>query len=135
MLLRVAALRELLLRLKSEGKTIAAYAAAAKGCTLINYVGATTDVVASGSGGLYRPGTPLAVVTALTEGVLKPLWAAWTALKAARDEVLDAGPGWAELAMTVTETMVNGHGIGHGGYVFLFADTAFACACSFYRRI
>ena len=45
-------------------------------------------------------------------------------------EVLDAGPGWAELAMTVTETMVNGHGIGHGGYVFLFADTAFACACN-----
>lgn len=45
-------------------------------------------------------------------------------------EVLDAGPGWAELTMTVTDTMVNGHGIGHGGYVFLFADTAFACACN-----
>jgi acyl-CoA thioesterase len=45
-------------------------------------------------------------------------------------EVLDAGPGWAELAMTVTAAMVNGHGIGHGGYVFLFADTAFACACN-----
>ncbi|MGW5055264.1 hydroxyphenylacetyl-CoA thioesterase PaaI [Actinokineospora sp. NPDC004072] len=45
-------------------------------------------------------------------------------------QVADAGPGWAELTMTVTETMVNGHGIGHGGYVFLFADTAFACACN-----
>ena len=32
--------------------------------------------------------------------------------------------------MTVTDTMVNGHGIAHGGYVFLFADTAFACACN-----
>src|SRR5699024_3515715 len=25
---------------------------------------------------------------------------------------------------------VNGHGIAHGGYVFLLADTAFACACN-----
>ncbi|GAA4411277.1 hypothetical protein GCM10023148_03660 [Actinokineospora soli] len=53
-----------------------------------------------------------------------------TASTALGIEVLDAGPGWAELAMTVTPAMVNGHGIGHGGYVFLFADTAFACACN-----
>ena len=26
--------------------------------------------------------------------------------------------------------MVNGHDIAHGGYVFLFADSAFACACN-----
>ena len=32
--------------------------------------------------------------------------------------------------MTVTDAMVNGHGIAHGGYVFLLADTAFACACN-----
>ena len=40
-------------------------------------------------------------------------------------------PGRAELAMTVTDLMVNGHGIAHGGYVFLLADTAFACACNY----
>ncbi len=45
-------------------------------------------------------------------------------------ELRAAGPGRAEVSMTVTETMVNGHGIGHGGYVFLLADTAFACACN-----
>lgn len=45
-------------------------------------------------------------------------------------ELLDVGEGSASLRMTVTETMVNGHGIAHGGYVFLFADTAFACACN-----
>ncbi|WP_204456663.1 hydroxyphenylacetyl-CoA thioesterase PaaI [Actinokineospora baliensis] len=44
--------------------------------------------------------------------------------------LLDAGPGRASAAMLITETMVNGHGIGHGGYVFLLADTAFACACN-----
>ncbi|WP_033400179.1 hydroxyphenylacetyl-CoA thioesterase PaaI [Actinokineospora enzanensis] len=41
-----------------------------------------------------------------------------------------AGLGWAEVTMPVTENMVNGHDIGHGGYVFLLADTAFACACN-----
>lgn len=41
------------------------------------------------------------------------------------------GPGRAELTMTVTDLMVNGHGIAHGGYVFLLADTAFACACNY----
>ena len=32
--------------------------------------------------------------------------------------------------MRVTELMINGHGVVHGGYLFLFADTAFACACN-----
>jgi SAM-dependent methyltransferase len=39
------ALRDLLLKLKADGRTVAAYGAAAKGCTLMNYVGATTDLV------------------------------------------------------------------------------------------
>lgn len=38
--------------------------------------------------------------------------------------------GYALLRMTVTDLMINGHGIAHGGYVFLLADTAFACACN-----
>ena len=38
--------------------------------------------------------------------------------------------GYALVRMTVTENMINGHGIAHGGYVFLLADTAFACACN-----
>ncbi|MET9255517.1 hydroxyphenylacetyl-CoA thioesterase PaaI [Streptomyces sp. NPDC003717] len=45
-------------------------------------------------------------------------------------ELLAQGPGTAVLRMTVTPAMVNGHGIAHGGYVFLLADTAFACACN-----
>ena len=44
--------------------------------------------------------------------------------------LIAAGPGHATVRMTVTETMVNGHGLAHGGYVFLLADTAFACACN-----
>ncbi|MGW0811749.1 hydroxyphenylacetyl-CoA thioesterase PaaI [Streptomyces viridiviolaceus] len=45
-------------------------------------------------------------------------------------ELLEHGHGTAVLRMTVTASMVNGHGIAHGGYLFLLADTAFACACN-----
>jgi acyl-CoA thioesterase len=45
-------------------------------------------------------------------------------------ELLEHGEGTATLRMTVTATMVNGHRIAHGGYVFLLADSAFACACN-----
>jgi acyl-CoA thioesterase len=41
-------------------------------------------------------------------------------------------PGRATARMTVTPEMINGHGIAHGGYVFLLADTAFAFACNTY---
>lgn len=44
------------------------------------------------------------------------------------------GPGRAVARMTVTSTMINGHGIAHGGYVFLLADTAFAFACNSYDQ-
>ena len=45
-------------------------------------------------------------------------------------ELLEHGPGTAVLRMTVTADMVNGHGIAHGGLLFLLADSAFACACN-----
>ncbi|MGW9023915.1 hydroxyphenylacetyl-CoA thioesterase PaaI [Streptomyces sp. NPDC055722] len=45
-------------------------------------------------------------------------------------ELLEHGRGTAVLRMTVTSDMVNGHGIAHGGCLFLLADTAFACACN-----
>jgi acyl-CoA thioesterase len=45
-------------------------------------------------------------------------------------ELVDVGEGRAVTRMRVTESMINGHDIAHGGYVFLLADTAFACACN-----
>jgi len=45
-------------------------------------------------------------------------------------ELLEADEGEAVLRMAVTPAMVNGHGLAHGGYLFLLADTAFACACN-----
>ncbi|MFN2450851.1 MAG: hydroxyphenylacetyl-CoA thioesterase PaaI [Candidatus Dormibacteria bacterium] len=39
-------------------------------------------------------------------------------------------PGRATARMRIRPSMVNGHGIAHGGYLFLLADSAFAFACN-----
>ena len=44
--------------------------------------------------------------------------------------LLDVAPGRARVALTVQERHLNGHGLCHGGYVFLLADAAFAYACN-----
>src|SRR4051812_36220975 len=46
----------------------------------------------------------------------------------------EIAPGTATVSMTLTESMVNGHGIGHGGFTFTLADSAFAFACNSYNR-
>jgi acyl-CoA thioesterase len=53
-----------------------------------------------------------------------------TASKAAGIELVEAGDGQATVRMRVTGDMVNGHAMTHGGYIFMLADTAFACACN-----
>jgi acyl-CoA thioesterase len=63
-------------------------------------------------------------------GAAQAMFAADEASQALGIELLEAADGAARLRMTVTPQMVNGHGIAHGGYLFLFADTAFACACN-----
>jgi acyl-CoA thioesterase len=45
-------------------------------------------------------------------------------------EIMDVKAGQATLAMTVKPDMVNGHGIAHGGFIFLLADSTFAFACN-----
>ena len=45
-------------------------------------------------------------------------------------ELVQAGEGTAVVRMRGTSQMVNGYDIAHGGYLFMLADTAFACACN-----
>lgn len=50
-------------------------------------------------------------------------------------EISGVAPGHASATMIVTDDMVNGHDLCHGGYVFLLADTAFAFACNTYDQV
>jgi acyl-CoA thioesterase len=63
------------------------------------------------------------------------MWAADQASQALGIEIADVAPGRAVARLTITATMVNGHAIAHGGYVFLLADTAFAFACNTYGYV
>jgi acyl-CoA thioesterase len=50
-------------------------------------------------------------------------------------ELLRVAPGTAEVRMRITRAMVNGYDIAHGGYLFMLADTAFACACNSHGQV
>jgi acyl-CoA thioesterase len=67
---------------------------------------------------------------ALARACADVMWAADEASRALGIELQDVGPGRASARMTVSASMVNGHDLCHGGYVFLLADTAFAFACN-----
>ena len=45
-------------------------------------------------------------------------------------EIEEAREGYARIRMRLTQAMLNGHGIAHGGMIFALADTAFAYACN-----
>jgi acyl-CoA thioesterase len=57
------------------------------------------------------------------------------ATKALGISIEQVGPGRATARMRVTGDMTNGHGIAHGDYIFLLADTAFAYACNSYGPV
>lgn len=58
------------------------------------------------------------------------MWAEDDASKGLGMEIVEVGPGFATLAMTVRSDMVNGQRIAHGGFIFTLADSAFAFACN-----
>lgn len=64
------------------------------------------------------------------DAVAAAMWAEDRASRGLGMELLEVGSGRAVLAMRITETMVNGHGIAHGGFIFTLADSAFAFACN-----
>ncbi len=50
-------------------------------------------------------------------------------------ELDEVRPGYARTRLRITASMVNGHDLCHGGYLFLLADTAFAYACNTYDEV
>ncbi len=62
------------------------------------------------------------------------MWSGDAASQGLGMELVEVGPGRATVRMTVRPDMVNGHAIGHGGFTFTLADSAFAFACNSYNR-
>jgi acyl-CoA thioesterase len=58
------------------------------------------------------------------------MWADDRASQALGMELVEVTSGRAVLRMTVRPDMANGHAIGHGGFTFALADSAFAFACN-----
>jgi acyl-CoA thioesterase len=66
----------------------------------------------------------------LARACAEAMWKEDDASKGLGMEILQINAGEATLTMTVKPHMVNGHGIAHGGFIFLLADSAFAFACN-----
>ncbi|HZT47893.1 MAG TPA: hydroxyphenylacetyl-CoA thioesterase PaaI [Hyphomicrobiaceae bacterium] len=58
------------------------------------------------------------------------MWAEDAASRALGMSIETIEPGRAVLSMSVAPSMVNGHGLCHGGFIFLLADSAMAFASS-----
>lgn len=70
---------------------------------------------------------------ALAEEVSAAMWSRDRATNALGMHILNVKPGYAKMSMPVRPDMVNGHGICHGGYIFMLADSAFAYSCNSYN--
>jgi acyl-CoA thioesterase len=62
------------------------------------------------------------------------MWTEDSASKGLGMQLISVEPGRAVLAMTITDKMVNGHNIAHGGFIFTLADSTFAFACNTYNQ-
>jgi acyl-CoA thioesterase len=58
------------------------------------------------------------------------MWADDEASRGLGMELIELGLDQARVRMTISSTMVNGHAIAHGGYIFTLADSAFSLACN-----
>ncbi|MEL7526640.1 MAG: hydroxyphenylacetyl-CoA thioesterase PaaI [Pseudomonadota bacterium] len=71
----------------------------------------------------------------LAEACARIMWEDDNASQALGMELVRIAPGEADMRMTVTKAMTNGHGNMHGGYLFTLADSAFAFACNTYNQV
>lgn len=58
------------------------------------------------------------------------MWADDLAAQHLGISVVEVRVGYARSTMRVRQHLTNGHGLCHGGYIFMLADTAFAYACN-----
>lgn len=71
---------------------------------------------------------------ALAEACAEAMWSNDSTSQRLGMTIERIAPGEAILALEVTEFMLNGHGLAHGGFIFTLADSAFAFACNGYNQ-
>jgi acyl-CoA thioesterase len=71
---------------------------------------------------------------ALAQESARIMWAEDTATRHVGMQLLEVTPGRARLSLTVRDEFTNGHGMCHGGYIFMLADSAFAFACNSHNQ-
>lgn len=71
---------------------------------------------------------------ALAEKVRDGMFANDRASRGLGMEIVEVGPGYARITMTVRDDMLNGFGICHGGFITTLADSAFAFSCNSYNE-
>jgi acyl-CoA thioesterase len=67
---------------------------------------------------------------ALAQRCADAMYSRDTASQSLGMRIVDVGPGFAVMTMTVRDDMLNGHATCHGGFIFSLADSAFAFACN-----
>jgi acyl-CoA thioesterase len=73
---------------------------------------------------------PSADELALAVASARALWDRDDASRALGITLEEVRPGYARTAMTIVQTMLNGHATVHGGMLFTLADSTFALACN-----
>ena len=71
---------------------------------------------------------------ALAEACAEAMWSNDSTSQRLGMRIEHVAPGEATLTMEITDFMLNGHGLAHGGFVFALADSAFAFACNGYNQ-
>lgn len=74
--------------------------------------------------------TPRLTPKETAQAVADKMWSKDAASAWAGMEIVDVDEATATLEMTVEAHHCNGHGICHGGVIFMLADSAFAFACN-----
>ena len=70
----------------------------------------------------------------LAKEVARLMWADDRASQHLGMQIREVRSGYARISMKVRPEMTNGHGICHGGYIFLLADSTFAFACNSHNQ-
>ena len=71
---------------------------------------------------------------ALARSAAEVMWRDDRASKWLGMKLEEVRAGYARMSMRVTDNMVNGHDLCHGGFIFTLADSTFAFACNSHNQ-